>query len=88
MTNGNVMLADKCVRGIAANKARCTELMEKSLALVTNLNSVIGYDKAAALSKKAFKENKTIRELLKAEKTLSDADIEKYLDPKTMLSPR
>ena len=88
LTNGSVMLADKCIRGIAANKERCTELMEKSLALVTNLNPVIGYDKAAALSKKAFKENKTIRELLKAEKTLSDADIEKYLDPKTMLSRR
>lgn len=88
ISNGSKMLAEKCVDGISANEARCKELMEQSLALVTNLNPVIGYDKAAALAKKAYKEGKTIRELLKADAILSDEDIEKHLDPKTMLSPR
>jgi fumarate hydratase class II len=40
------------------------------------------------MAKKAFKENKTIKELLKAEKLLSDDQIEKLLDPKTMLTPK
>ncbi len=88
LTNGAIMLDVKCVSGITANVDRCNELVEQSLALVTNLNPIIGYDKASALSKKAFKEGKTIRQLLKAEGILSDADIDKHLDPKTMLDPR
>ncbi len=88
LTSGCIMLADKCVKGIEANEKRCTELVEKSLMLVTNLNSVIGYDKAAAIAKKAYKEGKTIRELLKAEKTLSESEITKLLDPQTMLNPK
>lgn len=88
VTNGARMLSDKCVKGIEANRERCTELMEKSLALVTNLNPVIGYDKAAAYVKKAYKENKTIRELLVADKSLSEDQIDQLLDPKTMLAPK
>lgn len=48
---------------------------------------MIGYDKAAQVAKKAVKENKTIKEVLKAEKLLTD-EIEKLLDPKSMLSPK
>lgn len=88
LTNGSSMLATKCVNGILANQERCTELMEASLALVTNLNPVIGYDKAAAISKKAYKENKTIRQVLIEEKILPEKEIDKLLDPKTMLSPK
>ena len=88
LTNGCVMLAEKCIDGIKANRERCAELVEKSLALITNLNPVIGYDKAAALAKKAYKEGKTIRELLKKEKLLPEDQIEKLLDPKTMLEPK
>jgi len=88
LTNGSLMLAEKCVAGISPNKERMQDLVENSLMLVTNLNSVIGYDKAAELAKKAYAENKTIKELLKAEKILSDDQIEKLLDPKTMLAPK
>ncbi|MBI3540612.1 MAG: class II fumarate hydratase [Deltaproteobacteria bacterium] len=88
LTNGSIMLADKCVKGIEANKERCHELLEKSLMLVTNLNPVIGYDKAAQVAKKAMKENKTIREILLADKLLPADQIDKLLDPKTMLHPK
>jgi len=88
LTNGSVMLASKCVDGIQANVEHCNSLSDLSLMLVTNLNSVIGYDKAAELAKKAFKENKTIKELVRAEKLLTEEQIEKLLDPKTMLTPK
>ncbi len=88
LTTGSIMLAEKCLKGIVANEARCAELLEKSLALITNLNPVIGYDKAAALAKKAYHEGKTIRELLKQDKVLPDEQINQLLDPKTMLSPK
>ncbi len=87
LTNGCTMLAKKCVKGITANEDRCQELVERSLMLVTNLNRVIGYDKAAYVAKKAYKEGKTVREILKAEKILPEEQIEKLLDPRTMLAP-
>ncbi|HSA59308.1 MAG TPA: class II fumarate hydratase [bacterium] len=88
LQNGARMLAEKCVDGIEPNSGRMKELLDKSLMLVTNLNSVIGYDKAAQIAKKAFQSNKTIRELLLAEKLLPEDQINKLLDPKTMLSPK
>lgn len=88
LTNASKMLAEKCVAGIEVNQERCNELLEKSLMLVTNLNSVIGYDKAAQLAKKAYQENRSIRELLIAEKLIPEDQISKLLDPKTMLAPK
>ena len=79
---------EKCVSGIAANRERCEELVERSLMLATALAPHIGYDKAAALAKRAHVENKTIRELAIAEKILSEAELNKVLDMRAMLSPK
>lgn len=87
LANGATMLDEKCVAGITANKERCEELMEQSLALVTNLNHEIGYDEASRIAKTAFYEGKTIRELLLAEAKLSKEQIERLLDPRSMLKP-
>ncbi len=48
--------ADNCVAGIVANESRIAQLLHESLMLVTALNNKIGYDKAAAIAKKAHKE--------------------------------
>ncbi|MBI2082241.1 MAG: class II fumarate hydratase [Deltaproteobacteria bacterium] len=88
LTTASIMLAEKCVQGIQVNKERCQELLEKSLMLVTNLNPVIGYDKAAAVAKKAFKENRSVREILLKEKLVAEEQIDRLLDPKSMLSPK
>lgn len=87
LTNGCTMLAQKCIKGITANKDRCQELTDKSLLLATNLNGTIGYDKAAYVVKKAFKENKTLKEVLTGEKILDAKKADQLLDPKTMLAP-
>ncbi|MBI2981229.1 MAG: class II fumarate hydratase [Deltaproteobacteria bacterium] len=88
LTNASIMFADKCVSGIQVNRERCQELLDKSLMLVTNLNPVIGYDKAAAVAKKAYRENRSVREILLSEKILTADQVEKLLDPKAMLSPK
>lgn len=88
LANGAKLFDEKCVSGISVNDKRAKELVEQSLAMVTALVPVIGYDKAAALAKKAHAQGKTIRELLKSEKILSDSEIKKHLDPKSMLKPR
>jgi len=63
LANGCRTFADRCVKRIEADEERCRELIEKSLMLCTALAPHIGYDKAAALAKKAFAENKTVREV-------------------------
>lgn len=75
----------KCVRGIEADEKRAAYWIEYSLALVTPLVKTVGYDKAAALAHKAYHEKKTIRAVLLEEKVLSQAEVKKVLDPKSML---
>jgi fumarate hydratase class II len=51
-----------CATGIRANRGRIEKLMRESLMLVTALNPHIGYEKAAAIAKKAHKEGTTLKE--------------------------
>jgi len=87
MTNAVKMFDEKCVKGIEANKTRIEETVERSLMLATPLAPVIGYDKAADMAKKAFKENKTIRELAKQELDMTDAQLNEVLDVSKMTIP-
>ncbi len=79
------LLSGKCVGGITANRERCAESIERSLAMVTPLALKVGYDKAAELAHEAFVTGKTIRELLTEKAVLPLEEIEAILDPKTMI---
>jgi fumarate hydratase class II len=75
------VFAAKCIDGIAADREACAAAIEKSLALVTGFVPHIGYDRAAALAKKAFKTGKTVREVALAEKVLPNETIDEILGP-------
>jgi len=77
-------LAERCIRGIEADPERCAEWVEWSLALVTPLATRIGYDKAAEIAYRAFKEKKTVRRLLGETALLSPEEVDKVLDPRSM----
>jgi fumarate hydratase class II len=87
--SANVVKAftDKCVVGIEANKERCGEMIEKSLAMVTSLAPVIGYDAAAKIAHESFKTGKTVREVAQAHKVLPEDRLKKILDPWRMTEP-
>ncbi|MEO0168742.1 MAG: class II fumarate hydratase [candidate division WOR-3 bacterium] len=87
LTNALRTFTEKCVVGIQANKERCEELVEWSMALVTPLALKIGYDKAAEIAYKAYKEGKTVRRLVIEEGILSEEEAEEVLDPRKMLGP-
>ncbi len=67
LANASRLLAEKCVDGITANRERCEELVERSLAMVTSLVPKIGYDAAAEIAKESVKTGKTMREALPRE---------------------
>jgi fumarate hydratase class II len=74
------VFAEKCVKGISANREACAAFIERSLALVTGLVPRIGYDRAAAVAKAAYDSGRTVRDVLLEEKTLTKAEIDKLLD--------
>ncbi|MCK4761387.1 MAG: class II fumarate hydratase [Candidatus Aminicenantes bacterium] len=74
----------KCISGLKADKKRCRELVDKSLAMVTALAPVIGYDRAAEIAKEAYRTGKPLQEVIIGEKILSPEEVEKVLDPEKM----
>jgi fumarate hydratase class II len=79
--------SEKCVSGITANKARCEELVELSMAMVTSLAPIIGYDRAAEIAKESVRTGKTVRELCREKKILPEKELERALDPVSMTEP-
>ncbi len=74
------VFAEKCVRGISANREACAAFIERSLALSTGLVPRIGYDRAAEVAQKAYDRGQTIREVLTAEAILPKEEIDRLLD--------
>jgi len=79
--------AERCLEGLEANPEACEAAVEQSLSLVTGLNPYIGYEKAAALAKEAFKTGKTIRELCCEQQVLPEEKLTEALDPWRMTKP-
>ena len=73
------LLADKCLRDLQADQARCEQYIEKSLALATGLVPVIGYDRAAEVAKKAYATGKTVRQVAIEDNVLPEEQIARLL---------
>ena len=80
--------SNKCIKGLDADRTRCEEMIEKSLALATALTPKIGYEKAARIAKKAYDLRKNIREVAEEEGILSRQELDHLLNPRSMVSPR
>jgi len=78
---------EHCVVGIEPNEKRIKQLLENSLMLVTALNPVIGYDKAAKIAKKAFEDNSSLKEAAVALGFLTAEEFDKKVRPEDMIKP-
>ncbi len=87
LSNAIRAFTEKCVRGITANEARCNELVEYSMAMVTSLAPIIGYDRAAEIAKESAKTGKTVRQLCQEQTVLPEAELRTALDPVEMTKP-
>jgi len=86
---GNVARAftDRCVRGIEVNEKRCRDLLERNPSIATALNPYIGYDAASEVAKTAAREGRSVRDVVRERGLLSDEDVDKALDVRTMTEP-
>ena len=76
---------NNCVVGITANKERCRELVDGSVGVITAICPKIGYKESADIAKEAIKTGASVREVLKKTKLFTDEEIEKILDPESMV---
>jgi fumarate hydratase class II len=87
LANAAMMFTDKCIAGLEANAEKCEQQIEWSMSMVTSLAPVIGYDRASQIAKQAVQEGKTVRQLCVDESVLPIEELDRLLDPRTMLSP-
>jgi len=81
LANGARTLADKAIAGFTVNEQHIKSALDKNPILITALNHVIGYEKGAAIAKKAYAEGRPILEVAKQETDLSEAELNSLLDP-------
>jgi fumarate hydratase, class II len=87
LTDASAAFTRFCVDGLAPNESRIRQHLENSLMLVTALNPLIGYDKAAEVAKKAHKEGSTLRESAVALGYLTGAQFDEAVRPESMTHP-
>src|SRR5437667_8267351 len=87
LADGMASFEEHCARGIEPNLARIGELLERSLMLVTALNPHIGYDKAAAIAKKAHREGTTLKEAALVLGYLTEEEFDRWVKPERMIGP-
>ncbi len=88
MTGGVSAFIEFCMIGLEANPVACEAAVEQSLSMSTSLNPLIGYEKAAKLTKEAFASGKTIRELCQEQGILPEDTLREALDPFRMTEPQ
>ena len=88
LTNAAITLRERCIEGITANRERCAELVMNSVGIVTVLLPVLGYEKCSEIAKKAIAERRPVRELLLNETSLTAKEIDEYLSPEFLTSPK
>ncbi len=82
LANAARLLADKAVAGFIVNREHTAALLDKNPILVTALNPVIGYDRAASIAKKAYAEGRSLKDVASEMTDLSREELDRLLDPK------
>jgi fumarate hydratase class II len=84
LANAAVCLADKAIAGFTVNQANIDRALDRNPILVTALNPVIGYEKGAAVAKKAYAEGRPVKDVAREMTDLSDEELDRLLDPASL----
>ena len=87
MGNCMPLLAKKCVKTFSINEENNLQNLHRNPILVTALNPIIGYKKAAEIAKKAYKEKRAIIDVATEMTTIERKELESLLDPKNLIKP-
>jgi fumarate hydratase class II len=84
LASSSRLLADKAVRGFTVNRDQIESLVDKNPVLVTALNPLIGYEKAAEIAKQAYAEGRRIKDVAAEKTAVSREELDRLLDPRTL----
>jgi len=87
LARASEVFREKCIEGLQPNLDKIQRDAELSTAIVTRLNPIIGYDRAAELAKESMRSGKTVKELVIEKGILPKAEAERLLDPKALTEP-
>ena len=87
LTQAMRLFADRCVAGITVDADRCRGHLENSVALITALSPLIGYDRAADIAKLALREHSTVGKILLESGLFTAAELGNLLRPETLTRP-
>lgn len=82
--NAAKVLADSAIEGFSVNEENLKNALARNPILVTALNSVIGYEKGAAIAKAAYKDGRSVREVTEEMTDLSKEELDRLLDPSAL----
>ena len=84
LASGSRLLADSAIAGFRVRSERLDESLSRNPILVTALNPVIGYEAAAQIAKRAYKEQRPVLDVAKEMTSLTEKQLRKLLDPQTL----
>ena len=88
LSNSIYVFNNKLIKGISANKIKCENYIEGSLAMCTSLAPIIGYDAAAEIAYESFNTGKTIRQVVEEKNIIDSKVLNRVLNPQNMINPQ
>jgi aspartate ammonia-lyase len=88
LTRGAVVLRERCVLGISANRDHLLQMVRDSIGLVTALVPFIGYERASRVAKEALQTGRGVYELVREKGWLTQERLDEILSPEAMTRPR
>ena len=88
LSNSIKVFDNKLIKDLSANKIKCENYIEGSLAMCTSLAPIIGYDEAAKIAHESFKTGKTIREVVEEKNIIDKKVLDRVLNPNNMINPQ
>ncbi|TFG20619.1 MAG: class II fumarate hydratase [Promethearchaeota archaeon] len=85
LSNGITSFAENCLSDLKVNEKHINSQLDSLLMTITRLTPIIGYDKCAQIAQKAYREGKTIKEVILEEKIKIKGNLDELLDPKNMV---
>jgi aspartate ammonia-lyase len=82
------VLTERCIRGIAANREHCRDLVEGSIGIVTAVVPALGYERASEIAKEALATGRSVREIIIAGGYLPPDRLDELLSVDAMTRPR
>ena len=87
LTNATIVLTNRCVKGITANREVCSGYVQRSIGLVTALNPTLGYERSSQVAKEALATGGSVYDLVIDKGWLTKEQLDQMLDPTRMTSP-